>query len=171
MSDVRIAPAPAATSDPDRALEARILETRGSISALYAVLLNSPPVADGWERLLTAIRQKMALPPRLRELAILRIAVLNGADYEFDSHIPHALRAGVSAAEIGAVKDPTTEAFKANDRLVLDYTDAMTRDVRVSDQLFANIQSQFDARGCVELTATIAAYNMVSRFLVALDVH
>jgi len=171
MSDVRIAPAPAPSSDSDRALEARILEARGSISALYAVLLNSPPVADGWERLLTAVRQKTHLPPRLRELAILRIAVLNGADYEFESHVAHALRAGLSATEIGAVREPTTEAFNAIDRLVLDYTDAMTRDVRVSDQLFAHIQSQFDDRGRVELTATIAAYNMVSRFLVALHVH
>jgi alkylhydroperoxidase family enzyme len=44
----------------------------------------------------------------------------------------------------------------------------MTRDVEVPDELFEELRWHFDERGVVELTATIAAYNLVSRFLVAL---
>ena len=47
----------------------------------------------------------------------------------------------------------------------------MTRDIRVSAPLFAEVQREFDVRALVELTATIAAYNMVSRFLEALEIH
>ena len=64
-------------------IEARILAARGAISPLYRVLLNSAPLVEGWEALLTAIRQKTSVPPALRELVILRVAVLNGAAYEF----------------------------------------------------------------------------------------
>ena len=47
----------------------------------------------------------------------------------------------------------------------------MTRDVRVPDEVFAAIRPAFDDRRLVELTATIAGYNMVSRFLEALKLH
>ena len=70
------------------------------ISPLYQVLLNSPAVTEGWEAMLTAIRQKTALAPRLRELIILRVATLNGAPYEFEAHVPHARQAGMPDALI-----------------------------------------------------------------------
>ena len=54
---------------------------------------------------------------------------------------------------------------------MLAYADAMTRDVRVPDEVFAAIRPAFDDRRLVELTATIAGYNMVSRFLEALKLH
>lgn len=53
---------------------------------------------------------------------------------------------------------------------VLAYTDAMTLDVQVSDVVFAKLKASFSEKEVVEVTATIAAYNCVSRFLVALDV-
>jgi alkylhydroperoxidase family enzyme len=46
----------------------------------------------------------------------------------------------------------------------------MTLDVLVPDEVFANLKEQFSEKEVVEITATIAAYNCVSRFLVALDV-
>jgi alkylhydroperoxidase family enzyme len=46
----------------------------------------------------------------------------------------------------------------------------MTRDVQVSDPVFASLRSHFDDRTLVELVATVAAYNMVSRFLEALRI-
>ena len=53
---------------------------------------------------------------------------------------------------------------------MLAYTDAMTLDVRVPDEVFAALKDLFSEREVVEITATVAAYNCVSRFLVALDV-
>jgi alkylhydroperoxidase family enzyme len=47
----------------------------------------------------------------------------------------------------------------------------MTRDVRVPDALMQQLQRHYDAQTLVELVATVAAYNMVSRFLVALNVE
>lgn len=167
----RIRPAPPAATPEAKAAEDQILASRGKITPLYQVLLNSTPVAKGWESLLTAIRQQMALDEAIRELIILRVAVLNRADYEYQAHVPFALKAGVSQAQIEAVKTDDRSLFSQVQAAVLDYTDALTRDVRVEDALFERVRPHFDPAGLVELTATVAAYNMVSRFLIGLDVH
>lgn len=152
-------------------VEGRILAERGRVSLLYQVLLNSEPIASGWERMLTAVRNQTSVPGDLRELIILRVAVLNSAGFEFDAHAPIAEREGVNLAKIQAVKDANIgDAFDLRERRVLALTDAMTRDVTVPDALMADLQQQYDAKQLVELVATVAAYNMVSRFLVALNV-
>jgi AhpD family alkylhydroperoxidase len=167
----RIDPAPPATTPHGIAAEAQILASRGKITTLYRVLLHSLPVAKGWEALLTAVRQQTALDPALRELIILRVAVLNRADYEYDTHLPYARQAGISERKIAAVKGADLVDFNDTERAVLDYTDALTRQVQVDDAIFERVRTHFDPRGLVEVTATIAAYNMVSRFLIGLDVH
>jgi AhpD family alkylhydroperoxidase len=152
-------------------IEARILAERGRVSLLYQVLLNSAPIASGWERLLTAVRNQSSVPGDLRELIILRVAVLNRAAFEFEAHAPIALREGVAEAKIEALREPMNGAlFDERERPVLQLTDAMTREVEVPEALMAQLGEAFDARGLVELVATVAAYNMVSRLLVALRV-
>ena len=152
-------------------IEARILQERGRISLLYQVLLNSPSIAQGWEAMLTAVRNKSSVPADLRELLILRVAVLNKATFEFDAHIPHALKAGVSQAKIDALRNVTlSEIFSAEEKLLLQMTDHMTRDVEVPSELMAQVTLQYSPERVVELVATVAAYNMVSRFLVALNI-
>lgn len=145
-------------------------ERGGKLLNLYAMLLNSPPVADGWRQLLTAIRQQCLLAARHRELAILRIAVVNQADYEFAQHVPFALDEGITQSQLDALKtDDWRSHFDTLDALVIDYTDAMTRHIRVPQDIFDALRKYFKDREVVELTATVAAYNMVSRFLEALQ--
>jgi AhpD family alkylhydroperoxidase len=163
-------------ADPTRpdiaALAERITRERGGrMLNLYRMLLNSPPVAEGWLTLFTAIRQKAKLADRYRELATLRVAVLNGADYEFQAHIPFALKAGVTQAQLDAMRaGRTPEGLEDADLAVLDYTEAMTRNIRVDDATFARIRRHFDDQETVELTATIGGYNLVSRFLEAMRI-
>jgi alkylhydroperoxidase family enzyme len=147
-------------------------ERGGKLLHLYQALLNSPPVAEGWLKLFTAIRQKTSLGGRYRELAILRVALLNSADYEYRAHLPFALKEGVSQDQIDAIPGwQLSEKFDPRERAVLAYTDAMTRGIRVPDAIFAGVRQHFDDRETVELTATIAGYNLVSRFLVAMQLE
>ncbi|MGG4773368.1 carboxymuconolactone decarboxylase family protein [Paenalcaligenes sp. Me52] len=150
----------------------QIIAERGSVLHLYQMLLNSPPIAKGWLNHLTGIRLNSSLPGDLRELIIMRVAVLNNAPYEADQHAPIALKEGVSQAQLDELQTwQSSTLFDERTRAVLAYTDAMTRDVQVNDTVFAAIKSHFDKREIVELTATIATYNMVSRFLEALQIH
>jgi alkylhydroperoxidase family enzyme len=148
------------------ALAQRIRAERGTMHNLYRMLLQSPPVAEGWLTFLTAIRQKCELPGHYRELAILRIALLNRAHYEYEGHVPHAVRAGVKQSQIDALESwQRSPEFDAVERAVLAYTDSMTLQIQVPDDVFAAIKEHFGERQTVELSATIGAYNCVSRFL------
>ncbi len=163
-------------ADPARpeaqATVARIVAQRGSLLHLYQMLLHSPPVAEGWLGFLTAIRQQCRLPGALRELVIMRVAALNNAPYEADQHAPIALREGVSPEQLDALADwGAAGCYTAQQRAVLALTDHMTRDVQVPAAVMADVRAHFDDRETVELVATVAAYNMVSRFLEALEIH
>jgi alkylhydroperoxidase family enzyme len=158
-------------TNPETApLVERIKAERGKLVNLYGMLLHSPPVAEGWLAFLTAIRQKSSLPGRIRELVILRIAVINAADYEFRAHAPIALAEGVSQGQIDALCASDFEPFDAVGRATLVYCDSMTRDVNVPDTVFQAVRVHFTERELVELTATIGAYNLVARFLEALQI-
>ena len=159
-------------AEATRDLVDRMAAERGSVLHLYRMLLHSPPVAEGWLGFLTAIRQQSGLDDRTRELVIMRVAALNQAAYEADQHRPIALAAGLTEAQLSQILqlDPVS-LFDPQDRTVIALTDAMTRDVRIADALMSRVREYFDERGVIELVATIGAYNMVSRFLVALDVQ
>lgn len=147
-------------------------ERGGRLLDLYAVLLNSPPIAEGWLKLFTAIRQQSKLNGGMRELAILRVALLNGAAYEYRAHVPFALKEGLPQEKIDALEGwRESKLYSKQERAVLAYTDAMTREIKVADEVFAAVRAAFDERETVELTATIAGYNLVSRFLVAMQLH
>jgi len=153
-------------------LSARIVAERGQMLHIYRMLLHSPAVAEGWLALMTAIRQRCALTGDLRELVIMRIAQLNGAAYEAEQHHAYALKEGVSEAQLAELEGwENSKLFSPVQRAVLDYTDNMTLDVKVPEKVFAEVRKRFDEQGMIELTATIASYNMVSRLLVALEVE
>jgi len=145
----------------------------GALRPLDELLLLSPPVAEGWSVLLSAIRGELVLDAALRELVILRIAVLNRAEYEWVAHEPVARRCGVTDAQIGALRRGPAQAAEADvfsplELSVLDYAEAMTVHIDVAPRIFDAVAAQLDPRQLVELTSVAASYNMVSRFLVAM---
>jgi 4-carboxymuconolactone decarboxylase len=167
----RITPVIPGTKPELASLEEKILLERGNISSLYQILLNAPEIAQGWEALLTAIRNRNSLSPATREMIILRVAVLNHAEYEFDAHVPHAIKAGLSAEKIEALRQLSlSNIFDEQERLIVELTDAMTKNVQVPDLLFDRIKPRFNDQEILELVATISAYNMVSRLLNALKI-
>jgi alkylhydroperoxidase family enzyme len=91
-------------------------------------------------------------------------------------HTPEFLRAGGTAAQVEALARFGTEfeetaTFDVTERAILQLALEMTRNVQVSDSTFERVQSALsDTRHVVELVGVIATYNMVSRFLVALQV-
>lgn len=150
----------------------RIVAERGSVLHLYQMLLHSPPLAEGWLGYLTAVRQKLSLPGDLRELVIMRVAQINGAPYEAQQHEPIALKEGVTPEQLAALPAwADSDAFDAKEKAVLALCDTMTKQVQVPRETLLAVQAHLGDRQTVELAATIAAYNMVSRFLEALHIH
>lgn len=170
MARIPYADLSAAEAQP---LVQRIVAERGSVLHLYQMLMHSPPLAEGWLTFMTKVRQQLALPGDLRELVIMRIAHLNGAPYEADQHAPIALKEGLAPQQLEALADwrAAAERFTPLQRDVLALCDAMTREVHVDDAVVQAVREPLGERRLVELVATIASYNMVSRFLEALQIH
>ena len=157
---------------------APIRERRGgTLLELDRMLLYSPPFAKGWNGFLGAVRNEMTLSAKLRELAICAVAVLNGANYEFSQHKPVFIKAGGTEEQAAALADinqaiSNETLFDNAERVVLALTREMTKNVQVSDETFSAAKAVLaDDQQLVELIGAIATYNMVSRFLVALDVE
>ncbi|RAH86084.1 putative 4-carboxymuconolactone decarboxylase [Aspergillus japonicus CBS 114.51] len=190
---------PYAPTTPPTTSAAKVSEIYARIAARRAPrplipldlsLLHAPPVADGWNSFLGAIRTETVIDPGLLELAVCRVAVLTGAVYEWNAHAPLALKGGVQAAELQAVRElaSTAEeetpgeklrasALSGRQQAVVKYADEMTVRVAVREGTFAALRSEQAAGGAglsdrevVELTTGVAGYNCVSRVLVALDV-
>ena len=140
---------------------------------LDLTLLHNVDIADGYNTLMSALRTKTEFPQDLAELAICYIAVLNGASYEWLAHAPLALRAGTSRAALKKVLAGDSEdrgVLSKDQRLVLEYTLASTRGVRVKADVVDRLRVRFGPKQTLELTMVVAGYNMVSRLLVGLDV-
>lgn len=161
------------TPGVDTELVATVQARRGgTLLNLDRQLLHSAPIAKGWNAYLGAIRTGGLIDGGLRELVILLVAVLNRAPYEFFQHAPVALAEGVPQNKVDEVGTWQSSAlFTAKERDVLAYAQAMTLTVQVPDAVFASARAHFTDREMVELTATVAAYNMVSRFLEALRIE
>ncbi len=150
----------------------------GTLLDLDRMLLYSPRFAQGWNALLGAVRNELALSPRLRELAICAVAILNDADYEFSQHLPEFKKAGGTDAQVAAMgaeltaEESTLDTpFDAVERAVLRLTREMTQQVKVAEATFAAIRAVLpDDSQLVELVGVIASYNLVSRFLVAFEI-
>ena len=172
----RIPYVPMDVTEP-KELVAAIRERRGGkLINLDRILLHSPPLAAAWNTYLGTIRTRISLSPRLREIAMCGVAILNGAEYEFVHHAPELLKAGGTQAQVDALRDPERAAgsalFDPAEQAAIQLTLEMTRNIVVRDETFAAAAKALgNTQALVELVATIAAYNMVSRFLVAFDVQ
>lgn len=137
----------------------------GKLLVLYRVLLNSPSFAEAWQAFNNAIRFNSAIDDQARELAIMRVAQLNGADYQFQIHATkYAPEAGITPQQVAAMDgSENSSLFQPAHRALLTYTDAMTLDVEVPDAVFDRLRQHYNNQQIVELTVLIGAYNMHTR--------
>ena len=165
---------PEMPNEEDQAIVERVKQRRGGkLLELDKALLHAPPIADGWNSFLKSIRTQNSLSDSIRELAISRVAALNQAWYEWEAHSPLLQKAGeVSKEAIENLKDRTRAGIGLDEKhlAVLEVTDAMTLNIMVPDEKFNKLKQYFSDREVTEVVATVAAYNCVSRFLVAMDV-
>lgn len=147
----------------------------GHLMNLDRMLLHSVPFARGWNSFLGEVRRNLSLSPKLREIAMCGVAVINGAEYEFFHHAPELIAAGGSEAQVQALRnlnrpDADFAMFNALERDAIALTIQMTKSIGVEEAVMARLQQELGNTQLVELVGVIAAYNMVSRFLIALGV-
>ena len=145
---------------------------RGKLINIYRMLLNAPPLAESWFNHSNTVRWKTTLDGRLREIVIIRMGHLANSQYVLRQHVPTlALAEGLTLDDCNAIPEwQASNLFSDSERAALAYTDTMTRDIVVPDEIFAEVERHSNARQIVELTVLIGTYNMNARVLQALRV-
>jgi alkylhydroperoxidase family enzyme len=117
----------------------------------------------------TSILTEQQLSAKLRELAILRVARLSRAEYEWVQHVPIAKMTGVSDEQVAALErdDPTAACFDPVDRVVLRATEEIVRDCGPSDATFVELQAHFSNREIVELVLAVGFYMVMARLMIS----
>jgi 4-carboxymuconolactone decarboxylase len=118
-------------------------------------------------RLGGTILSRQELPGNLRELAILRVARLSAAEYEWVQHVPIAERTGCTGEQIEALErgDATAPCFDDREQAVLAFTDEVVRDVRPTDDCMAAVRVHLSDREVMELTIAIGFYMLMARIM------
>jgi 4-carboxymuconolactone decarboxylase len=144
---------------------------------LYRMLPRTGALARHFLAMGEAIRTRLSLSPSLREIAIVRVGVRTGADYEVHHHSVLARKAGVSAASLAAAAkpdigaSPRESALATDEALVIRYVDALIDTVRADDALFAQVEAMIGTDAVAELTMVVGFYLLVSRFLTNFDIQ
>lgn len=120
------------------------------------------PLAD----LGSAILLASELDPRLREIAILTVGRVSGSAYEVAQHVELSRAIGMDEAEIQAAVAGDMAGLADDDaRLVACAAQEITRDVRASDEVVAELLERFGRRVAMEVVVCAAYYNAVARIL------
>src|SRR5688500_14752278 len=124
-------------------LVAKIKGARGGrLINIYRLMLHSPALANAWFDLNQAVRYATEIDGQSRELAVIRVALLNDVEYVLRAHGPaYALKEGLTSEQVNAVADWQSSAlFSDKQRALLAYVDSMTRNIDVPDSVFADVR-------------------------------
>ena len=109
-------------------------ESGGTVGNLFRVLAHTPKFLRRFCSMGNNLRNKTALDPKLRELAILTVGRLTDAQYEFVHHLSIARRVGVAPEQLEALADwEKSPKFSDHERAVIRYAVEATSNVRVTD--------------------------------------
>lgn len=138
----------------------------GAVPAPFHVLLESPELALLTQALGAFCRYRTGFPPRLSELMVLITAIHWGADYELAVHESEALKAGISAPIISALKIGERPRFDdAQSELVHEFATVFYRTRDVPDALFDRAVSEFGLKRVVEMTVVLGYYSLLAMLL------
>jgi 4-carboxymuconolactone decarboxylase len=142
------------------------LENNSRVLNVQKMVANSPGSVREFTRLGNALLMKAKLSPYFRELVIIRISFLIGSRYEWAQHVPIALSAGVTKAQLEEINGwRKSSVFSEEDRVILKFTDEVIQEHQPSDATF-NLAAKFlDSESLVELTLSIGYWSMVGKFL------
>jgi len=155
----RIQPLPLEELEPEQQKLARL-----GADTVIQVLARNPELMNASSGLGAYLLGQGKLHPRIRELAILRVAQRCDAPYEWANHVPAALGGGATEDEINALSDPAASWAPADDA-VLRATDELCADAFVSDETWAALAATRDEPEILEVLFLVGYYRMMAGFL------
>jgi alkylhydroperoxidase family enzyme len=151
----------------------RMLRERGDPPLhVFVALANIPNLLDPLLTFTREMREGAVIEARLRELAIMSVALVTGATYEFNHHWNSALDAGLRREQLEQLADAeTSDAFDDEERAIVRYAREATLSLNVSDETWSALRSRFSVRETMDVVMAVAWYNAVARVLLPLEIE
>jgi AhpD family alkylhydroperoxidase len=132
-------------------------------SNALATFVNHPALTKAFLRFNVHLLFSSTLPPRIRELAILRVAHRRDCAYEWSHHVDLAKAEGISDDEIAAVRrGPDAWAAEAFERAVITGVDELDEKSQLSDATWVALGERLDDRQRMDYIFTVGCYTMLA---------
>jgi 4-carboxymuconolactone decarboxylase len=164
--------------DPDRlapeqrkVYDAIVAGPRGRVVGPLLVWLSSPGLADRAQALGAFCRFGTSLLPRLSELAILVTGAHWQAAFEWHEHAPIALKAGLDASTIEAIRvGRPPNLTKSDEAAVYAFAKELLDTRKVSAATYERAAAEVGLTAVVELVGILGYYSLVSMTINAFEV-
>ena len=162
----RIAPVQRDAWTPEQEAILKPYEKSGRLWNVFTTFANHPALARDWLTFATHVLRRNTLPPRERELLILRIGWLCNAEYEWGQHVRMGEVAGLTDHDIERIAiGPSAEGLNDNDRLLLTAVDELHAHAMISTETWNALAKIYDQHQMMDLVFTVGQYNLVSMAL------
>lgn len=157
MDEPRIPPLPEADwSDEQRTL----LQPPSSSDNVFSTLARHPRLLARWLPFARKLLLGSSLPPRDRELVILRVAWQTNAAYEWGQHVRLAREAGLTDEEI--VRVAHGGAWKDHDFALITAVDELIENHRLSEGTWEALSARYTEQQMIELPLLAGHYVMLA---------
>ncbi len=149
-------------------------EALGKMAQLnvFKVMAHGDGLLPAFSRLGGHLLSRTKLDPHLREIAIIRVGVLNKASYEVHQHMRIGRDLGMREELLAGIHEgPQAPGLTDIERQVIAITDDVVANVRASDATYDPLAKVLSSQEMVELVITIGFYMMVCRYLETFDVE
>lgn len=145
----------------------------GRMPNFFAIMAHRPKVLKHFLSFYASVMADGTIEAKYKELAYLKVAQLNGCEYETRAHTAAAKKAGVTDEQIREMDFfHRSHAFEEKEKAILLYTERMTRGASaMRDRTLQEMRKHFSEDQIVELTLVIAIANFTNRFNDALQVE
>ena len=169
----RVPPLALAQMTPDqRTRIADKVSAQGTVMNLYATLITHPKLYTPRTVFGSYLQKDDALPPRIRELVIMRTSYENNAPYEWAHHIALAKQAGYSDADITRiVKGGSAPGWDEDQKAALLAVDELRRDAFISNATWALLTKHFNTQRILEIIYTSGGYAMTASAINSLGIQ
>lgn len=138
---------------------------------LFTTLAHHPRLLKRWSAFGGLLLAGGTLPPRDREVLILRTAANTGADYEWGHHLPIGRSAGLTDQEMTALASFTATERGPLDDLLVRAADELHADNVLGDTTWAELAEVYDERQLIELCMVVGQYHLVAFTLNSLRIQ
>ncbi|MFW9784568.1 MAG: carboxymuconolactone decarboxylase family protein [Candidatus Heimdallarchaeota archaeon] len=149
----------------DDTIESFVKE-KGTIYHIMATMMRYRRLRLKWLLIASHVTYDSLLPPRDKEILILRNAWLCGSEYEWDHHVLVGRQVGLTNEEIEQIKlGPEAQGWSNFDKKLLKAVDELYTNRDLTDSTWNLLSENYNTKQMMDLIFVVGAYNMLAMFM------